>query len=79
MNNLSRYRIARGWSQENLAEKLDVTPGAVAMWESGKRTPRIRKASEIASIFGVTIEDIFVNPWQQKDSEHLNVSAEKGA
>lgn len=69
MNNISRFRNAKGWSQEVLADKLNVTSGAVAMWETGKRTPKITKANEMAKLFGVSIEDIFFSGCSQNDSK----------
>lgn len=51
-------RRRAGWTQRELAERLGVSPGAVANWEVGIRTPSLRTAKKIAELFGVLVEDI---------------------
>jgi len=36
---LAAFRVARGWSQHDLARHLGLSSGAVSLWEAGKRTP----------------------------------------
>ena len=38
--NLREARVRKGWSQEDLAERLGVTKQAVSLWEKGVHTPR---------------------------------------
>ncbi|URN83517.1 helix-turn-helix transcriptional regulator [Acetobacterium wieringae] len=59
MNNISKYRAMKGLTQNDLAEDLNVTSGAVGMWETGKRVPNLEMAKVIADYFNVTIEEIF--------------------
>ncbi|WP_041669615.1 helix-turn-helix transcriptional regulator [Acetobacterium woodii] len=59
MNNIAKYRAKNGLTQNELAEELKVTSGAVGMWETGKRVPNLDMAKEIADYFNATIEDIF--------------------
>lgn len=59
MNNISKYRAIKGLTQNDLAEDLNVTSGAVGMWETGKRVPNLEMAKVIADYFNVTIEEIF--------------------
>ncbi len=59
MNNISKYRNKKGLTQSELAEELNVTSGAVGMWETGKRVPNLEMAKEIADYFNKTIEAIF--------------------
>ena len=35
MDKIAQLRRSNGWSQEELAEKLDVTRQSVSKWESG--------------------------------------------
>lgn len=53
---LSKYRKEAKMTQEELAEKCDVTRQAVAKWESGESIPDVYKISQIASIFHVSLE-----------------------
>ena len=46
------------WSQEELAEKLDVTRQTVSKWELGQTTPDADKLTKMATIFNVTANDL---------------------
>ena len=58
-NNLPDLRAARGWSQGDLAEALDVSRQTVNALERGKYDPSLPLAFRIARLFKVRIEDIF--------------------
>lgn len=45
-------------SQRDLARKLGVSSATIGMYESGKRTPSLKKAILIARLFDVQVEDI---------------------
>ena len=62
MNNRVReLRGARGWSQGDLAEQLDVSRQTVNAIETGKYDPSLPLAFRIARLFGLTIEQVFVD------------------
>lgn len=50
MTLLERYRTASGLTQEGLAKKLGVTPGAVSLWESGRWKPHPKRIRQLAKI-----------------------------
>jgi transcriptional regulator with XRE-family HTH domain len=52
---LKRLRKERGWSQEDLAARLDVSPGSVGNWEIGPSTPHVRTLKKIAALFEVEV------------------------
>ena len=56
--NITRYRIAAGLSQRELAERIGKTPSAVSQYESNRITPYINVIEKIADVLGVTREDI---------------------
>lgn len=58
-NRLKELRAQRGWSQQSLAEKLEVSRQSVNAIETGKYDPSLPLAFRIARIFGSTIEQIF--------------------
>ncbi|MGE8281708.1 MAG: helix-turn-helix transcriptional regulator [Stenotrophomonas sp.] len=58
-NRLRELRDARGWSQGELAEQLQVSRQTVNALETGKYDPSLPLAFRIADLFGARIEDIF--------------------
>jgi len=60
MKNLLReLRADRGWSQGDLAARLDVSRQTVNAIETGKYDPSLPLAFTIAALFKRRIEDIF--------------------
>ena len=60
MNNRLRVlRAERGWSQADLATKLEVSRQSVNAIETGKYDPSLPLAFKIAKLFGMAIEAIF--------------------
>ena len=60
MNNRIRdLRGTLGWSQADLAERLDVSRQTVNAIETGKYDPSLPLAFKIARLFGQPIESIF--------------------
>ena len=58
-NRLRALRAERGWSQAELAERLDVSRQSVNAIETGKYDPSLPLAFKIARLFGQSIEAIF--------------------
>jgi len=60
MNNRLRVlRAERGWSQADLAGRLQVSRQTVNAIETGKYDPSLPLAFSIADVFGQRIEEIF--------------------
>lgn len=53
---LIQLRKRAGWSQEELAEKLDVSRQAVSKWESAQSTPDLERVLALARLFGVSTD-----------------------
>jgi putative transcriptional regulator len=58
-NILRELRAEKGWSQGDLAQRLDVARQSVNAIETGKYDPSLPLAFAIAHLFGRRIEDIF--------------------
>jgi len=58
-NQLRTLREAEGWSQGELAERLDVSRQTVNALETGRYDPSLPLAFRIARLFGLRIEEIF--------------------
>jgi repressor LexA len=56
--NIKRLRTEAGWTQEQLAEKVDVTRPTVTQWETGWSQPRMGAVKRLAKAFGVSVSDI---------------------
>ena len=61
-NRLKVLRAERSWSQQDLAEKLEVSRQSVNAIETGKYDPSLPLAFRIAELFDLPIEEIFVSP-----------------
>jgi putative transcriptional regulator len=58
-NRLPELRAARGWTQADLAVRLDVSRQTVISLEKGKYDPSLPLAFRIADVFACKIEDVF--------------------
>jgi len=58
-NRIRELRAERGWSQQALADKLEVSRQSVNAIETGRFDPSLPLAFKIAKLFGLTIEAIF--------------------
>ncbi len=84
---LIALREAKGWKQEDVAKKLDITQQAVSLYENGKRDPSIRLAKKFELLFKMPMEelfpDIFLTSTQQNamldNKQNTNEKTEKTA
>lgn len=60
---LIALRRKAGWSQEELAERLNVSRQSVSKWESAQSMPDIDKIVQLSSLFSVTT-DYLLKDWQ---------------
>ncbi|KQZ60666.1 helix-turn-helix transcriptional regulator [Sphingopyxis sp. OPL5] len=58
-NRLKVLRAERDWSQQDLAERLEVSRQSVNAIETGKYDPSLPLAFRIADLFEMRIEEIF--------------------
>ena len=61
-NRLRVLRAERNWSQQDLADRLEVSRQSVNAIETGKYDPSLPLAFRISELFDRPIEDIFVSP-----------------
>ncbi len=59
-NNIVYYRLKKGWTQEELADKLGTTPNYISNIENAKRNVRIDYIGFIANIFDIPLEQLFI-------------------
>ena len=58
-NRLKVLRAERDWSQQDLAERLEVSRQSVNAIETGRYDPSLPLAFKIARLFGMPIGEIF--------------------
>ncbi len=51
-------RESRNWSQEEMAEKLDMSTNGYSRIERGETKPTVQKLEKIAEIFGMDLIDL---------------------
>ena len=66
--NLKYLRKEAKLTQEQLAEKLNVSRQAVTKWESGQSLPDIQNLKEMADMFGVTMDALVGDIGTKKES-----------
>ena len=57
-DNLVILRNIHGFSQEAIAEKINISRQAYAKWESGATVPDIEKCLKLAEVYGVTLDSL---------------------
>jgi putative transcriptional regulator len=58
-NRIRELRATQGWSQADLAERLDVSRQSVNAVETGRYDPSLPLAFAISRLFGLPVEAIF--------------------
>lgn len=58
MQNLYSLRKAKGYSQQEIAEKLNVCQATYSHWENGYNKPQRKYLVPLAAILGVTVEEL---------------------
>lgn len=69
-------RKENGWSQEDFAEKLDVSRQAVSRWENGTALPDSQNLLRISKLFGVTA-DYLLNDDHTDGTGDINTISEE--
>lgn len=75
-NALRVYRKARGLSQLELADAVEVTRQSIIAMEAEKYDPSLPMAYRLAAFFDVPVEELFFNSW--KASQSPGVETESG-
>ena len=64
--NIAALRKQAGITQEDLANRVNVSNQAVSKWEAGKCYPDIEIISRLATFFGVSIDELLLGECQNK-------------
>lgn len=58
---IKELRLLQGMTQEKLAELCDTSVSSIARWESGSLHPNMKRQERLAEIFGMRIDDFYIN------------------
>lgn len=64
---LIRLRKARNLTQKEVAMQIGKQQNTVAAYENGKRFPSITTMKKLASLFGVTVDYIFIDEIEEDE------------
>lgn len=56
--NLLMLRNIHGYSQEEIAEKINISRQAYAKWENGATIPDVEKCALLAKVYGTTVDEL---------------------
>ena len=68
-------RKKNGWSQEELAEKVNVSRQSVSKWEGAQAVPDLEKILKLADLFGVTTDYLLKD--EMGEEEYAQSAAEE--
>jgi len=63
---IAKLRKEKGWTQNELAEKLQVSDKAISKWESNKGDPSTEFLPVMAQLFGVTLDYLMTGKEQEE-------------
>ena len=69
---LIMLRKKAGWSQEELAEQMNVTRQSVSKWEGAQSVPDLEKMIRLSELFGVSTDYLLKD--EIEEAEHINSS-----
>ena len=75
--NLTNLRRQKGWSQDDLANNLDLSRQAISKWENETSKPDIDNIKKISKIFSIKIDDLLNNELPDDKAVTLDVKKEE--
>ena len=74
---LLELRKKEGLSQEELADRIDVSRQTVSKWESGQTTPEMEKLLELSKLFNISLDELTVNEFNKEEKEEAKPKKKK--
>ena len=70
-------RMKKGYTQEELSEILDITPGHLKHMESGKRKPSVPLLFQMMELLDFSVDKIIFPNYEETECVHLDGLTEK--
>ncbi len=71
VENLRKFRLEKGYTQEQLAQELGVSAQSVSRWECGNTLPDVLLLPQLARILGITVDDFY----RQESNAYANYAS----
>ena len=76
---IASLRRERGMTQEQLAEKLDISRQAVSKWEAGSSSPDIHNIVQLGKLYGISTDSILLDNAPSAEDTDRSSEAANGA
>ena len=70
---LMSLRKAKGWSQEELANKIGVSRQTISKWESFQTIPDMNKLMELSKIFEISVDELINEENKEEKENKVNI------
>lgn len=74
---LIELRKKSGWSQEELAEQMNVTRQSVSKWEGAQSVPDLEKIIQLSKLFGVSTDYLLKDEIEANENEFSSLKTEE--
>ena len=74
---ITELRKKNGWSQEELAEKLDVSRQSISKWESAQSVPDMSRILKLSEVFGVSTDFLLKDEMSLSDVQKISFEPEE--
>ncbi|MGN0819263.1 MAG: helix-turn-helix domain-containing protein [Christensenellaceae bacterium] len=72
--NIIRYRKSKGWSQLELAEKLQYSNKNISKWERGETVPSVFTLKRLSDIFEISLDEL-VTPYDETAADEKTAAS----
>lgn len=63
---IRKLRKEKGYSQQQMAQKMHLTQGAISQWENGLTVPAADQIIALANVFGISTDELL----EHKNDDH---------
>lgn len=68
---LRTIRIEKGFTQEELAKKMNVSQKTISSWETGRTSPKFEESRRLCELYGCTLE--YLTGTKQHDCNDITI------
>lgn len=76
-NKLYELRKQKGLSQEELANRLNVSRQTISKWEVGESTPDMEKLAAISELFDISLDELVLDKAAKKEEPKEQITKQK--